>query len=220
MSTSRDRILDRLRAAQPLAVAVKPSNGHLPMVPLGGQSPAGLRAQFIEQAEKLACIIHQPAAGTDAIQTVLGIIGADRLILSWGLEHIGLPGFAEALATSGIRATQAREASARIGVTGVDACLAATGSLVIATGVGKPRVASLLPPVHIAIVRPGQIIADFETWVALQHRNGPDDFRAQASQVVISGPSRTADIAMQLILGMHGPGELHLVIVGAYRGNI
>ena len=78
---------------------------------------------------------------------------------------------------------------------------------------GKHRVTSLLPPIHIAIVRRNQILADLETWVARQREPGIDRFRALSSIMIISGPSRTADIAMQLVMGMHGPRELHIILV-------
>jgi L-lactate dehydrogenase complex protein LldG len=101
----------------------------------------------------------------------------------------------------------------RVGITGVDAALAATGSLVLAAGVGKHRVTSLLPPLHIAVVRASQIMPDLESWVAMQRAQGLDAFRRMSSVIVISGPSRTADIAMQLIMGMHGPAELHIILI-------
>jgi L-lactate dehydrogenase complex protein LldG len=72
---------------------------------------------------------------------------------------------------------------------------------------------SLLPPVHIAIIRADQIIPDLETWGAALRSHGLDAFREIASAVIISGPSRTADIAQTMILGMHGPWELHIIIL-------
>ena len=70
--------------------------------------------------------------------------------------------------------------------------------------------ASLLPPIHIAVLRSEQIIKDLESWVALQQ-----DFGEASNIVVISGPSKTADIAMELVLGMHGPQEVHLLLIGS-----
>jgi L-lactate dehydrogenase complex protein LldG len=65
----------------------------------------------------------------------------------------------------------------------------------------------------MAVIRQGQILPDLETWVARLRQQGLDAFQDTASAMIISGPSRTADIAMQLILGMHGPGELHIIIL-------
>lgn len=213
MRTSRARIIGRLRVGQPSLAIVESVGTHLPMVPLNDLSPAGLRAQFVVQAEKLACVIQQPMSEVEAMQTILDIIGKDAHVLSWAFEHIPLPGLAKALETFGIKTTEEPIGSARIGLTGVDAGLAATGSLVLTTGVGKPRLASLLPFIHIAVVHSSQIIADLETWVALQRKKGLDVFRQTSSAMVISGPSRTADIAMQLTLGMHGPGKVVIIVL-------
>lgn len=101
--------------------------------------------------------------------------------------------------------------SVRVGLSGAPAALAATGSLVLASDTGQYRNASLLPPVHIVIVTTSQIIPDFESWIAEQRANQLDHFRRSSNIVLISGPSKTADIAMELILGMHGPVELHVV---------
>ena len=113
----------------------------------------------------------------------------------------------------GIEISSGRDASVKVGLTGADAALAATGSLVLLTGKGKPRLVSLLPPVHIAVITRQQIIPDLESLMTEFREKKPDVFQQNSSIMIISGPSRTADIAMQLILGMHGPRELHIIIL-------
>lgn len=213
MSTSRDQILSRLRAAQPALGTIDPEEKHLPVSPLTDLSLQGLLDRFVEQAENLASKVYLPASQEEAIQVILDLLGADRSILAWDYEHIPLPRLAEAFASQYIQIASQRDATVRVGVTGADAALAATGSLVLLTGAGKPRLASLLPLVHVAVIQQSQILADLETWLAALRQEGLDAFRETASTMVISGPSRTADIAMQLILGMHGPGELHIIIL-------
>ncbi|MBK9123782.1 MAG: lactate utilization protein [Chloroflexi bacterium] len=107
-----------------------------------------------------------------------------------------------------------RDPSARVGLTGVEAALAGTGSLVVSSGPGKPRFASLLPPVHIAVVRADQILPDVEAWFEQVSASGLTHFRESANVVFITGGSRTADIAQELILGAHGPVEVHVVLIG------
>jgi L-lactate dehydrogenase complex protein LldG len=85
--------------------------------------------------------------------------------------------------------------------------------VVVMSGNGRYRAASLLPPVHIAVVTASQIVPDLESWWALQKAAGLEQIRQHSNIVVITGPSRTADIAMQLVMGMHGPRELHLVLL-------
>ena len=213
MTTSRDQILDRLRSAQPALGTIGVREKQLPVVPLANLSPRGLLNRFVEQASMLESVVHLPATESEAIQVILGLLGEQRRVLSWAFEHIPLPGLEEAFANDGIRVVEGRDATVRVGITGADAALAATGSLVLLSGAGKPRLASLLPPVHIAVVHQNQILADLESWVATLRQEGLDAFRKTASAMIISGPSRTADIAMQLIMGMHGPGELHIVIL-------
>jgi L-lactate dehydrogenase complex protein LldG len=213
MTTSRDRILSRLRAAQPELGAIETVGDHLPVVPQANPSPQGLLDRFVEQAELLASEVHLAKSPAEAIQLILGLLGEEERVLSWAFEHIPLPGLEDAFVTHAIQLAAGRDETVRVGITGADAALAATGSLVLLTGAGKPRLASLLPPVHIAIIRQSQILADLETWLATLRREGLDAFRETTSAMIISGPSRTADIAMQLMLGMHGPAELHIVIL-------
>ena len=162
----------------------------------------------IVEAEKLHYTIHQAADEKSAVETILELLKDEKQVLGWDFEKIGLNGLKESLAKNDIHLTQSANQELRYGITGVDTALAATGSIVLASGAGKARVASLLPPIHIAVLRSEQIVRDLETWVALQQ-----DFGEASNIVVISGPSKTADIAMELVLGMHGPQEVHLVLI-------
>jgi L-lactate dehydrogenase complex protein LldG len=67
--------------------------------------------------------------------------------------------------------------------------------------------ASLLPEVHIAILRVADILPSVESALSLpQVAESP-------GVVLVSGPSRTADIEMTLTIGVHGPGELHVFVI-------
>ena len=213
MTTNREQILDRLRNASPVLGDIIEIGDYLPVVPEAGTSPQGLLEQFVQEAGKLSSAIYQPESRAEAIRNILEVIGEDRRIMSWSFAHIPLPGLDDALKAQGVQTTDERDASMRVGLTGVDAALAATGSLVLLSGDGKPRLASLLPPVHIAVVHCNQILPDLESWMQAIRQQGLETFRAIDSAMIVSGPSRTADIAMQLILGMHGPGALHIIVV-------
>jgi L-lactate utilization protein LutC len=93
-----------------------------------------------------------------------------------------------------------------VGITSADYALADTGSLVI---FHEPRLLSLLPPCHIAVIKESQIVASLDDVFRL--RPLPGDI--SSSMVVITGPSRTADIEMRLVRGVHGPGEIHVIII-------
>lgn len=97
-----------------------------------------------------------------------------------------------------------------VGITGAHAALADTGTVVLVHGEGRPRLASLLPPVHIALVGVDRLHA---TLGALWARE-PDMLRQAANVVLVTGPSRTADIEMTLTRGVHGPRFVHVVFIG------
>ncbi len=100
-------------------------------------------------------------------------------------------------------------AQADIGITSVDYALAATGSFVMLSSPNEARLISLLPPAHIAIFPRSLILANLDELLSLLPR--PAD--QTSSMVLITGPSRTADIEQILVRGVHGPGEVYAVIV-------
>jgi L-lactate dehydrogenase complex protein LldG len=210
---SRDKILGALRAAQQPFDDLPNPDPYLPMSPLADITPAALKARFITEAEKLACRIHCAAGAADGLEAVMSLLENEQSVMSWDVQHIPLPGLSDALRTAGIAIAAPDDPGVRVGLSGVDAALATTGSLLVTSGSGKYRTASLLPPVHIAVLTADQILPDLESWVAQQRAEGLDHFRRASNVVLISGPSRTADIAMELILGMHGPGEVHIVLI-------
>ena len=102
-----------------------------------------------------------------------------------------------------------------IGITGADYALAETGSVVILPRKGLSRLVSLVPPVHIALVRPEDILESMDDLFLLRrleyHQRGGE----MGSYLnFITGPSRTADIEMTIVEGVHGPKEVHMVILG------
>jgi L-lactate dehydrogenase complex protein LldG len=182
------------------------------MAPVEDVSAAALQARFVREAESLGCEVVCCADAAQALASVLRIIGADRAILSWDFAQIPLPGLEDALCGAGIGVLRG-DPAVRVGLTGVDAALAGTGSLVLATGPGKPRKPSLMPPVHIAVLTTRQIVPNLDSWAAEQRADTFQRVRASSGVVVISGPSRTGDIANIPVRGVHGPGALHVVIL-------
>ncbi len=103
--------------------------------------------------------------------------------------------------------------TADIGITGVDFAIAETGTLVLLSGPKQPRLTSLLPPVHISILEREKIVANIHV---LFERLGEfyESYDKLCSCIsFITGPSRTADIELNLTLGVHGPGRAIVVIV-------
>jgi L-lactate dehydrogenase complex protein LldG len=93
-----------------------------------------------------------------------------------------------------------------VGVSQAAYGLADTGSVVLMAGPEEPRARSLLPPVHVAILDAEHILPGL-----------PDLFETLGGELpsalaIVTGPSRSADIEQKLVIGVHGPGEVHIVI--------
>jgi L-lactate dehydrogenase complex protein LldG len=91
------------------------------------------------------------------------------------------------------------------GLTGAVAGLAHTGTIVVPGGGGRSQLASLLPPIHIAVLAADTIYATMKDWLA---ESGERLLKETPQVSLISGPSRTADIEMTLTTGVHGPKRL------------
>ena len=91
-----------------------------------------------------------------------------------------------------------------VGVTNARCGLADTGSVLIVDGEGSPLHASLLPDIHIAVLKSSDIFASLPDAI---------NFVKDKNAVIITGPSRTADIEMTLTIGVHGPKEIHVFVV-------
>jgi L-lactate dehydrogenase complex protein LldG len=87
--------------------------------------------------------------------------------------------------------------------------LADTGSVVLAASATEPRARSLLPPVHVSLLREDRVLPGLrELFEALGGE-------LPSALAIVTGPSRSADIEQQLVVGVHGPGEVHVVLLAA-----
>jgi len=96
--------------------------------------------------------------------------------------------------------------TAEVGLSGAEVALAETGSIIVSSGAGRSRLATLLPPVHLAVVPTSKLTTDLFTWTAARQGQVP------ANTVIISGPSKTADIEQVLAIGVHGPKRFIVVL--------
>src|SRR5204863_1255 len=104
--------------------------------------------------------------------------------------------------------------AADLGVSGIFWAIAETGSLIMASRPADPRSLSLLPPVHIAVVGSDQLLPDlFDLFVELE----PSKSQLPACLSIITGPSKTGDIELKLVTGVHGPGELHVILIAGHE---
>lgn len=105
-------------------------------------------------------------------------------------------------------------AVADLGLSGVDYALADTGTLVLVARKGQARAISLLPPVHIAVLKPEQVISGLnDLFPLLRSETEAGGGNLSSAVTFITGPSRTADIELTLVIGVHGPQQLHVILL-------
>ena len=139
----------------------------------------------------------------------------DELAVDSALRNAGIESFVAANEESTGRARVREQiVESGLGITGADYAVAETGSVVVLPRRGLSRLVSLVPPVHLAIVRSEDLVESLDDVFLFRRldylRNGGD----MGSYLnFITGPSRTADIEMKLVVGVHGPREVHLALL-------
>jgi L-lactate dehydrogenase complex protein LldG len=228
---SREQILANLRTslASSRAFLAGEAAGAPHTIPPHVLPPAeDLADQFAAELHAVAGRVYRVADDEEAVEQI-GAILAERgvaQILAWDMGQIGLAGLGQHLAEAGVRVTAADvRGDARKGslqalepagacISGAEAGIAESGSLLLRHGPGRPRLASLLAPAHIAVLRSGQLVRGLgEALAQARARYGADIFADTSNLTLITGPSRTADIEMTLALGIHGPQEIHVVLI-------
>ncbi len=212
--TARDNILGRIRTAlgrtAPLteqqSSQMRAKLREHPRGPLPGMHWE-LLPRFRERCEGLSSTVDQVASLAEVPAAVARYLRQNGLPLQavcW--PELG----ALEWAAAGLRmeARPARE-SDKVGVTGAYCGIAETGTLMLLSGAHTHPVTSLLPDTHIAVVAAARLLRSMEDgWDLLRSEHG-----ALPRQVAfVSGPSRTADIEMTLVLGIHGPYRVHIVL--------
>ena len=140
--------------------------------------------------------------------------GASSLI-RW--DDADLEGFDAPLEGAGVKVTVWRDlqdfrkvaSTADIGLSTASWAIAETGSLVLESGPGRGRSVTLLPPTYVAVLRADRILGTLPEAIS-RYAGG----RLPANLCFHTGPSRSGDIEMSLVTGMHGPGDVHVVVVG------
>jgi L-lactate dehydrogenase complex protein LldG len=210
MSPARTAILSRIRSAQksgaiPYAKERRAADRN---AGLTGPAPMAVLTRFLDELSALGVAWYLENAADDVRERVTEIVGGQP-VLAWDANRLPYRVGAQLRNCATGASPRDLQAAAAIGVTGCDAAIAETGSLVLLSGAGKPRTASLLPPVHLAVVRRSDLRATMGEFF----RERAADIAASSCCTFVTGPSRTADIELTLTLGVHGPGQV-IVIVG------
>jgi L-lactate dehydrogenase complex protein LldG len=216
MTSPRDAFLDNVRraVAEGNRAGARPALTPRGSVGYQGAGPDPV-ARFRAELTAAGGHAHVVPDGAGAVKVVLELVrarGAVRVLLGEGAFVDTLP-LAQALASAGVDVVRPAAASrddlfaADVGITGVDYLVAETGSVALFSRPGEPRSLSLLPPVHVAVGERSQLLPDLF-----------DLFDAAGGELpsclsLITGPSKTGDIELRLVTGVHGPGEVHVVLV-------
>jgi L-lactate dehydrogenase complex protein LldG len=182
------------------------------------QSDADLAERFTVEATAAGCVVHR-AADANWIATVAAILGGlpAKLVVvepqpGSALTAERAAALAGTLQAAGCTATARRDDDTLFkcdaAVTGVVAAITETGTLVCTSGSAAARGATLIPPVHIALVDRTQLVGDLFDYF---DRLGGTELPANVN--MITGPSKTADIEGILVTGVHGPGVVHIVLL-------
>jgi L-lactate dehydrogenase complex protein LldG len=177
-----------------------------------------LVTMFCKRAEVSGMKVYR-LKSTEVNKQILALLEeakAQRIVVGVGTLPQGLP-LKEAIRKKGMEvvdwaATPSMDCQfdANVGITDVHAALAETGTMICCSDSGHSRGLSLIPPIHIAIVRKSDILPDmFDYWA--RYKGVPSD-KMPSSIAFITGPSKTADLEGILITGVHGPGKVHVVV--------
>lgn len=221
--STRDEFLGRVRRATAQPVAPHQHDSGI-VSHEAGRFPvdAPLADIFEERATAAAMHIHRVDSDgkvATAIAEVAATEGISRLTIQasiidrYGISSNDLLVVEPWDASTAADEQRERAFGMECGVTDVDCAIAETGSLVLAGTSDRGRSLSLLGRVHIAVVREDQIIADLYDLVPRLQELFPDGMPPNVN--VITGPSKTADIELSLVVGVHGPGVVHIIMVAS-----
>ena len=183
---------------------------------------AGWKVARVASAQEVAQYVVSLARDLEArsilrsTHPVLEKLGLEDLLSGSGIE-IGIMAIEdnadEAQRGEQRRALRQRAIEADIGITGVYYAIAETGSCVLLPRKGVSRLVSLLPPVHVAVVEKGQVLPSLDELFTLRRQDFLEG-NLGSYMNLITGPSRSADIEYTLVTGVHGPGDVHMVLIG------
>ena len=222
----REEILGKIRTA--LAGQLEATESGDGVRPVTDQSPNNGAAQvhldgvvqrFETELKKVGGQFYAAENAQAACDYILTLAGSHsaRSAAGWDCSVIRDIGLVEALADAGVEFIAdtgddgfiKRALDAGLGISGVDYALADTGTLVVLSGPGHARSVSLVTPIHVALVKLEQLLPDLNDLFPLLKERGS----LSSAIALITGPSRTADIEMTLVVGVHGPQQLHVVLL-------
>ena len=210
MNSIRDEILGKVRGALGRRAGAPP-----PSIPATARvsprkpgDPEAEMALLLGEIEKLSGVTRRLASRDELGVALAELVKTEdvKRATVWTTPDLADLGVGETLKALGVELAPAQAdkrlvATCELGVTGADAALPETGTLLLRSSPERPRVVSLLPRVHLAIFTPAVFRADLHQAFA--------EAKDAGYSVLVTGPSRTADIELTLTLGVHGPKALY-----------
>jgi len=207
----REHILHKIRTALGRSADQPPALAPEPRLRLPVMAPEERVAMLLARFAGKSC---RAASRAEARDYVAEQVAGKRAIASPAalLEELGILSLPEVQVAGG-GPDQVRQAcaAADIGITTAEYAMADTGALVVLASTQEARLVSLLPPVHLTVLPVDRVLTGLDELFTVL----PDPGAVSSSMVLIGGPSRTADIEQILTLGVHGPREIQLVLVGS-----
>jgi L-lactate dehydrogenase complex protein LldG len=217
MTSAREAILGRARRALTDVPDVDPALD----VPVVRPTPGRDRTHeqvvdlFAEQVADYRAVVQRATPDTARGLVAAALEGRTPLSGSGALRVLVPPGFPDALVPDGIEVVRD---GPDVAVSELDRCdgvlstaaigIAETGTIVLDHGEGQGRrAATLVPDLHVCVVRTDQIVPGVADAVAALDPRRPSTW--------ISGPSATSDIELDRVEGVHGPRALHVLVVAA-----
>jgi L-lactate dehydrogenase complex protein LldG len=229
-AADQGRVLADVRRALGRSATVSPPPLEPFLGPAAAAKPEELIARFTDEARAVGAQVYRvssPAEAAALIAKVCADAGVSEAALSDApliaetelcaqLAARGLPSFRVTDYGPGAREELiARLERCGAGVSAVDYAIAETGTIALSSDEEGGLLVSLLPAVHIALIRSQQIAGSLAEVVERLNRERMDRAVPCRSATFITGPSRTSDVELVLSIGVHGPKELHLIILGA-----
>ena len=224
MSNSREEILHTIRKGLKDASSDEDftkrniSNEAQEIQHLTIEQQSTLKSKFISELSNVNTKILEASDETEINKVILNLTKEKKLesFSIWESQYLKKLKLKKSLKHAGLKLITAkyknRIANSNIGITEADYAIVDTGTLVLLTKNNQPRSVSLLPPIHLAIVRPEKLVRNIQDLFVILKSEQEEEEEITSCMTFITGPSRTADIELNLTLGVHGPKELYVII--------
>ena len=215
-------IREQLASSEPFNTVYEENRTRHEAVGLSGKLPVERSTSLLEQFQQSlkavggnCFVVRGEAEATETVRQIVARSKARRVAISDSplVGRLLLPLATEVDLLNG--GTKADLFTCDMGVTGAQWAIAETGTLALESDVERHRLASLVPPVHVTIIEAERIRQTLgEVLLAIDEKGR----NLSRTITFITGPSRTSDIELTLAIGVHGPAELHVIVLEGMKG--